>query len=137
MQIKKVDWINKPEKVKVTAHSLTFITEKRCALLYTLEKDGELKLVRHNGNVSFLMLHTKNDRIILERESVDIRMFSLNSTITLSVPDEISVRKTGDTIAFSASGSVLIRLSNPAFLDSASFGFLIEGSKEEISIELF
>ena len=45
MQIKKTDWIGRPEKVMVRSHSLTFKTDKRCAVLYTLEETGTYQVL--------------------------------------------------------------------------------------------
>ncbi len=138
MQIKKIDWINKPEKVRVSAHSLSFKAERRCAALYTLEEEGKLALIRHNSEtVSFLMLHTKNDRIIFRKDHADMKFSSLSEWIYLSIPDEIRVRKEGKKIVFSSATSALLTLENDAFFSSASFGFLIEKSDEEIKVELY
>lgn len=133
MQIKKVDWINKPESVKERAHSLKFHVKERTAVLYTLEESGELKLIKHNDIVSFLMLHTKEDRIIFNKESADIKMFSLSATVKFNTFDTLTVKKDGSIITFNDD----LKIENPAFFSSASFGFLIEKTDEEILLELY
>lgn len=137
MQIKKTDWIGRPEQVKVRAHSLSFKTAKRCAALYTLEENEELRLIRHNKSVSFLMLHTKEDRIIFKDDFIDLKFFSLRETITKSTGDVLLIEKRGKSISFSTEGGKLMEIENEAFTSSASFGFLIEPSDEEILLELF
>ena len=137
MQIKKTDWIECPERVKVRAHSLTFKASKRCAVLYTLDKEGSLKLIRHNDTVSFLMLHTKEDRIIISKERMDIKFFSLKESINRKVGDVLVIEKKGERISFNGEDENIFEIENSAFLCSASFGFLIEPSDEEIVLEFY
>ncbi len=137
MQIKKTDWIGRPEKVMVRSHSLTFKTDKRCAVLYTLEETGELKLIKHNKSVSFLMLHTKKDRIIISDDVIDASFFGLREKIEIKAGDMLLVKKEGSKITFSSDSFKLLEIENEAFASSASFGFLIEGSDEEVFLEFF
>lgn len=137
MQIKKTDWINRPESVKVRAHSLTFRSERRCAALYSLEEVGELRLVRHNKSVSFLMLHTKRDRIIFKEDHIDMKLWSSECRMSIESDNELIIKKENECVSFFSGDKCLLKISNPAFTSSASFGFLIEPSDEEILLELF
>ena len=137
MQIKKTDWINKPEKVITRAHSLRFTTDKRTIVLYTLEEEGNLKLIRHSKSTSFVMLHTKEDRIIFSDNCIDVKFFGLKERISKETGDILQIEKKKNMITFSSENEVLLEISAPPFSSSASFGFLVEPSEEEIILEFF
>ena len=83
------------------------------------------------------MLHTKEDRIIISKERMDIKFFSLKESINRKVGDVLVIEKKGDRISFNGEDETIFEIENSAFLCSASFGFLIEPSEEEIVLEFY
>ena len=127
MQIKKVDWINRPEKVKVSAHSLTFMDNYPSYALYTIGKDEDLFLSYEGEEVSFILLHTDKDMITLHEDEIDISFAGLNA----------KVRKRGEEVTFSDEEGDLLSLSYPSFSTSVSVGFKTKGIKREIRLSFF
>ena len=124
MQIKKLDWINRPEKIRVTAHSLTFKDDRTSVCLHTTGVDDEVKLTYEGDGISFIMLHTENDYILLEKDRILSVFAGFRAEFPSAVPSTIIVRKKGEEISFlREDGEILYHISNPAFADSASFGF--------------
>ena len=52
------------------------------------------------------------------------------------MPSAIRMEKKGDVISFYSSSLLLMKMENPAFLGSASFGFEIKG-KGKVKLEVF
>ena len=138
MHIKKLDWINRQEKIRVTAHSLTFKDEKTSVCLHTTGVDDEVKLTNEGEYISFLMLHTENDYILFEKDRILSVFAGFKAEFPASVPATIIVRKKGDDISFlSEDGESIYHISNPAFMESASFGFKTGKTGKTVTLLLF
>ena len=138
MQIKKLDWINRPEKIRVTAHSLTFKDEKTSICLHTTGIDDEVKLTYEGEGISFLMLHTENDYILFKHDRILSAFSGFKSEMPADIPSTIIVRKKGEDITFlTEDGKMIYHISNPAFTESASFGFKTGKSGKTVTLLLF
>lgn len=134
MQIKKVDWINRPAKVRVTSRTLTFRQKEKSAALYTLSETEDLLLRYEGENVSFLMLHTDRDRLKITPDGISFSMHGTKAIIPGRHGAELFVEKRGDTVTFKEKDVTVFEWSDPAFRDSASIGFLMEGSENEVTL---
>ena len=138
MQIKKLDWINRPERIRVTAHSLKFKDDRTSICLHTAGVDDEVKLSYEGDDISFIMLHTENDYLLLGKTRILSVFAGFRSEFPASVPSTVIIRKNGDDIAFlTENGETIYHISNPAFHDSASFGFKTGKTGGEVTLLLF
>lgn len=137
MQIKKVDWINRPEKVKVSAHSLTFMDNYPSYALYTIGKDDDLFLSYEGEGVSFILLHTDRDMITLNEDEIDISFAGLNAKVRKKRGKSLCIRKRGEEVTFSDEDGDFLSLSYPSFSSSVSAGFKTKGIKREIRLSFF
>lgn len=129
MQIRKLDWINRPDHVRLSAHSVEFTDEKHTACLHTTGENENIRLSCEGDGICFLMLHTDRDRLVLGNGKASFSFAGFSYEIPLDVPSCLIVRKQGADIRFEAEdGRLLMHLTNPAFLGSASFGFATSGS---------
>ncbi|HIV99407.1 MAG TPA: hypothetical protein IAB12_06500 [Candidatus Ornithospirochaeta avicola] len=137
MQIKKVDWINRPEKMRANSYSISFDEKGKRAALYTLGKEEEIALSYEGDGVSFFLFHTENDYLIISSTLLSFNLFSLKGKYEL--PFEIKsllIRKENERIVFISDGKEIMSLENEAFTESASVGFLIR-NEEEKPVRLF
>lgn len=137
MQIKKVDWINRPARVGITAHTLSFTSSGEHKALYTLGTDGNLVLSYEGDDIGFLMLHTPADWIILRPGRIYGILFGLSFDIPAHVLSPLEIRKEGERINFTTDGRTVLDISNPAFRDSASFGFITGKDTKEAVLGFF
>ena len=98
-------------------------------LSLSFEKDDEVQL-------SFVLLHTPSDFIRFSQDGIHYSFFGLDSFIPCHIPSAIRMEKKGDVISFYSSSLLLMKMENPAFLGSASFGFEIKG-KGKVNLKVF
>ena len=138
MQIKKLDWINRPEKIRVTAHSLTFKDERTSVCLHTTGVDDEVKLSYEGEDISFIMLHTENDYILFDSNRILSTFAGFKTEFPSDIPSTMVVKKKGEDITFlTEDGRLIYHISNPAFTESASFGFKTGKSGKTVTLLLF
>ncbi len=137
MQIKKVDWINRPQKVKITAHTLSFRSSGIHKALYTLEEKGCLELEYEGNDICFFMLHTPSDAIFFSLDKIYGSMFNLSFSFPAKLSNRLIIEKDGEKITFISKEETVLEISNPAFLDSASFGFVTGKDTTDVSISFF
>ncbi len=137
MQIKKVDWINRPSRVGITAHTLSFTSSGEHKALYTLGTDGDLVLSYEGDGIGFLMLHTPADWIVFCPGRIHGILFGLSFDIPAEIPHALEIHKEGERIRFVSAGRIVLDISNPAFQDSASFGFITGKDTKEAVLSFF
>ena len=134
MQIKKVDWINRPERVRITSRTLCFRESGKRAALYTVGENEELTLRYEGENVSFLMLHTDRDYLRICSDRIAFSMHGTKSVSYGTFGTELEVVKEGTHISFLQDGRTVFEAEDPAYKDSASLGFFIEGSEKDVTL---
>lgn len=138
MQIKKVDWIGKPGSVRVNAHSLRFIDEKTSYALYTIGECDSLRLERCGTGVSFALLHTDKDYILISKEDATISFAGSMTKVELKCPDVVIVKKEDGKVTFSTEeGKELVSFSYHALFKSTSIGFKTSASGFETTLSFF
>ncbi len=137
MQIKKVDWINRPGKVKITAHTLSFCSTGIHKALYTIGESGCLELEYEGNDICFFMLHTPSDEIFFSSDKIYGSMFGLSFSFPAELSCRLKIEKEREKIVFTSKEKTVLEISNPAFLDSASFGFVTGKDTLDASISFF
>ncbi len=138
--MKKAMWLHKPQSISSsTLHSAEFTVSDKASIYSTVGEDGELILAADISNgqkMSFVFFHTPNDRIVFTSNEIKSTFFGLYSAY--NIPDTLSqlkIVKEKDEIVFSSPSSILLKVKNPSFYSSASFGIIIEGEgKASVSI---
>ena len=136
MNTKKADWINKPERISMSLHSLSFHSEGRHCVFFTIGESGSITIEIKKGDASFVFLHTHNDAIRFSENGIGIRMFSFSSRIPIAAGRSMRMEKNGEDISFYSDGNMVLSISNKAFLSSASFGAMTD-KEGEVGLEVF
>ena len=137
MQIKKVDWINRPGKIRIAAHTLSFCSAGIHKALYTLEKNGCLDLEYEGADICFYMLHTQKDEIFFSSDKIYGSMFGLSFSFPAELSRRLRIEKDEGKIVFKSREKTVLEISNPAFIDSASFGFITGKDTTDASLSFF
>ena len=131
MNMNKAEWLKKPDHFKEhMLHTVSYTNTERTSVFFTIGESGTLKLNYSKDDevsVAFVFFHTPSDTIVFKGNRIESSFFSLRSIHNMSNSiNELEINKNGEEIIFSSSGSEILRISNPAFLSSASFGFIVE-----------
>ncbi len=130
--MKKAQWLKKPARFEeYLLHTAGYINEDRSEVYFTIGETDDITLSYSKDDsvsVSFIFLHTPGDRIIFRDGEVDISFFSFKARHNMHKSiKELKIHKDCPEIVFSADNTEILRINNPAFLSSASFGFYVEG----------
>lgn len=131
MQIRKIDWINRPNKIRVSSKSLTFLSEKKSTALHTTTEKEKLCLHYEGSRVSFIMLHTMHDRIIFSEGRIEVSFSGFSYSFPADFDSTLIVEKDGERISFFSKDREILTLTHPAFKESASFGMTSTPTGEE------
>ena len=135
MNTKKAQWLKKPSRFdEYMLHTVKYCSDGRESVFFTIGEEGAIKMeaaVSPSVSLSFVFFHTPQDRIVFRGTSVELSWRGLESTHDVLNPiTALEISKKGEEIAFSSSGSEIMRIKNPAFFSSSSFGIVTEGSGE-------
>lgn len=137
MQIKKCQWISRPEKVKIfSSSSLCFESKTKHALLYTFEEEGELTLewvADKAVDISAIFINSINEGIKFQFKDE-----SITKTLTISTlktvdylplkPNKVmKIIKKGTKLFFYANELLLSEYERENVGSSVSLGLLSEG----------
>ena len=139
MNTSKAIWIKHPKHVITTLHSYTYEGKDNLCVMFTLPEKGEMTLSTANekdAKSRLLLLHTPNDYLLFSETGIKGKMFSLDIDIPLSIERKIVFKKDNEKLEFYSANKCILTLSNPAFLGSASFGVISEGTGKTY-IEIF
>ena len=140
MNTKKAFWLKRPKKyIETTLHSFSWNEEGSSSVYWTIGEEGTLSLSFEKDDevqISFVLLHTPSDFIRFSQDGIHYSFFGLDSFIPFHMPSAIRMEKKGDVISFYSSSILLMKMENPAFLGSASFGFEMEG-KGKVSLSIY
>ena len=133
MNTKKAQWLKKPSRFdEYMLHTVKYTSGGKEEVFFTIGEEGTLRLSAECGSgvtLSFVFFHTPQDRVVFNGTSVKMYWRGIESIHNVLNPiTELEINKKGEEISFSASGSVILRIKNPAFLSSSSFGIVTEGS---------
>lgn len=130
--MKKAQWLKKPVSfTSLSLHGTSFMNSGKSSVFFTIGESDTLTLSASPAdplNVSFIFLHTPEDKIIFSSGKVYISFFGFKSEHNMFKPiTELKIDKNGDEITFSSDDEVILKIKNPAFFSSSSFGIEIDG----------
>ena len=131
MNTKKATWVRRPSSYFTTdLHSFSWKEESESSVFWTIGCEGEISLsysADPDVSVRFVFLHTPSDYISFSPDHVTSSFFSLSSSFPFSISTTMKMVKDGDKISFYTGEELVLKIENPAFQGSASFGFTIKG----------
>lgn len=135
MNMNKAQWLKRPHYFKEhMLHTVSYTNTMKTSVFFTIGECDTLKLSysKDEGvSVAFIFFHTPSDTIVFKGNTIESSFFSLRSIHTMyNCIDELEINKNKEEIVFSSSDVEILKISNPAFLSSASFGFIVEGDGE-------
>lgn len=139
MNTGKATWIEHPKHVITTLHSYKYEGKDDLCVMFTLGEEGSITLLSKcegSRESEFIFLHTPNDYIILDKNGIRGKLFTVDISIPMEIGNTIVFEKKNEEISFNSDGRTLFTISNPAFLGSASFGIRSKGTGKEY-IEVF
>lgn len=141
MNTKKAQWLKKPVKFEsVSLHSLSFLNGEQSSVFFTIGECDNITLSyekEDSVSVSFVFFHTPNDYIVFKEDRIESLFFGLKSKHNMfNSINKLEINKLYDTITFSSNGKFLLKINNPAFLSSASFGLKME-NQGRVKINVF
>lgn len=131
--MKKAQWLKKPVSfTSLSLHGTSFMNSGKSSVFFTIGESATLKLsatLSSPLSVSFVFLHTPEDKIIFSNGKVYISFFGFRSEHNMfKAITELKIDKNGDEIIFSSEDEVVLKIKNPAFFSSSSFGIEIDGT---------
>lgn len=130
MNTGKAIWLRHPKHVLTTLHSYTYEGKDDLCVMFTLGESGEMSLFtkcEKDAKAKMVFLHTPNDYLIFSNGIIEGKLFEVEYRIHSSFDSRISLKKEGMKLSFISDGKVVLEISNPAFMGSASFGVISEG----------
>ena len=129
MNIKKADWINPPEILERSLHSLTVKCDGKHTLLFTAgENDSVTLSVDTELDYGFMLLHTPEEYLLIGKEKALITFGGVRTAFPLrKCHDRLCFRKEGKRITVLSGDDTVLSIEKDAFLSSSSFGLTIEG----------
>lgn len=137
MNTKKAVWLNKPEKIKATLHSLSFRSESAHSVFFILGEEGEMTL-RSKASIAtaFVLFHTKEDYIVFSSQSIILSFSGIRTEIPHSPVNNVTLIKKGSLLTFKNGEDTLLTITKKAFSTSTSFGLSAKG-EGEVELEVF
>lgn len=144
MQIRKLQWINRPGRVKITSsRSLTLESTSRHALVHTFEEDSVFSFTASASPVRIgicIILSPTDGVMLMEREdSLEYVSDILDEHHRAYIPSEgtrsLSAEKKGDTVTFFSEGRRCASFTFPSLGASISVGMILDG-RGQISLEI-
>lgn len=137
MQIRKLQWINRPKKVKITSsRSLTLESTSRHALVHTFDEDSvfSFKASESPVRIGICIILSPTDGVMLMQREEGLEYVSdiLDEHHRAYIPAEgirsLAAVKNGDTVTFLADGRRCTSFTFPSLKASISVGIILEGS---------
>lgn len=140
MNTKKAFWVKRPKSfIKIDLHSFSWTeNEDNSSVYWTLGEEGfvRLEVESEGADWDFVMLHTPSDYLRFSKNEIISSFFSLNSSLPFQQPRSLTMEKNGSSVSFLSDEELVIKIENPAFLGSASFGIVAKG-KGKIKVSVF
>ncbi len=139
MNTKKAIWLRYPKNLEITLHSYTYSSETEGFVLFTIAEDDKIELTLNSdesADASFVLFHTPSDTVEFRKDGIYTSFFGLESFHSLPRPKKITLIKEKESLSFYSEEKLILRLKNPAFALSASFGARTRG-KGKVYIEVF
>lgn len=137
MQIKKCQWINKPEKTKIlSSRTLSFTSTSTHALFYTFEEEGKLTLSwDKDESVSLYVVYLNTDiehiafTIFQDRVEKHLALQGIETTDIYKVEGckSMDIIKKDDTLTFLINDEVLSSFKRANLRASVSLGLAVKG----------
>ena len=136
VKLKKLQWIRKPEKIKITSsHSMSITTEHDSALVYTFEENEKVNVTIKSNELSYglgVIFNQDQGMMLIKKDSFlekTTTFMGLTEVVRLNLIDEnqFSFEKSSDEIIFSNGNSEVVRLKFKTIKESVSISILLFG----------
>jgi hypothetical protein len=137
MQIRKCQWLARPEKAKIVSSStIEFASENEHALLHTFSEEGTLTLswkADSSVSVSLVYINTETEGIEFQSENGALLKHQVMAGIDTrecyktAFPSTFSVTKEGDALTFFADGTPLSVFHRENVKAAVSLGLAARG----------
>ncbi|MBO8436741.1 MAG: hypothetical protein IAA97_07170 [Spirochaetes bacterium] len=137
MNTKKAIWINKPEHIKATLHTLSFKSESAHSVFFVLGEEEEIKLsYKAETTVAFVLMHTEEDYIVFKDNAIVLLFSGIRTEIPHAAINELELIKKGPALTFKSGDDEILAITKTAFRTSVSFGISAKGCGEVV-LEVF
>ncbi|MGN0906816.1 MAG: hypothetical protein ACI4NM_06685 [Bullifex sp.] len=137
MKLKKLQWINKPEKVRITSSSsLTCDVDGCSALVYTFAEDERHDItIKADDGVSAglaIILSSEHGVSLMREKGLLVKRISFPSfkdetRLALTDDECFSFSKEGDTVTFFCGNAPVSAFTLPSIRESVSVAILLRG----------
>lgn len=136
MQIRKLQWIRRPERVKITSsRTLTCECTSRHALVHTYEEDSlfECTFEKKEVKCGICIILSPDDGIMLMEREGHLEYVSdiLDEHHKVNIPiqsfSKLACRKRGGTVTLLCDERQIVTFSFPSLEKSISVGIILEG----------
>ena len=140
MNTKKAIWVKRPKTyITIDLHSFSWDVDDSSSVFWTIGEVGVIDLrAVYDDSVSldFVLLHTPNDYVRFTKFGIYSSFFGFSSYIPSYSLNSLLLKKEGSSLSFYNDDKLLLKIENPAFLGSASFGFEVKG-KGKVKLSVF
>ena len=137
MNTKKAVWIGRPEKMRMTLHSIAFRSEDAHSVLFVLGEDGEMSIsYSSEAKAALTLLHTPQEYIVFGEERIVISFKGVRTEIPHAPIRSLKLVKEGQRLSFYSGDEAILSIEKEAFSSSISFGLSSKG-EGEVELEVF
>ena len=136
VKLKKLQWIRKPEKIKITSsHSMSITTEHDSALVYTFDEDEKVNVTIKSNELSYglgVIFNQDQGMMLIKKDNFlekTTTFRGIKEVVKLNLVDEnqFSFEKCDDEIVFSNGKYEIVRLKFKSIKESVSICILLFG----------
>ena len=137
MNTKKAVWIGRPEKMRMTLHSIAFRSEDAHSVLFVLGEAGEMSIsYASEAKAALTLLHTPQEYIVFGEERIVISFKGVRTEIPHAPIRSLKLVKEGKRLSFHSGDEAILSIEKEAFSSSISFGLSSKG-EGEVELEVF